>query len=221
MLKRFYTTIIFQLFFFSIVLNAQQTSPNVILIMADDLGWGDASYNGSIYTTPNLDKMAANGIQFNRFYSASAVSSPTQASVLTGRNPERIGLVHANQGRLGKNEITIAEVLKSNGYTTSHFGKWHSFKEGAVKDQLTRLPVAPNPATNLLKTDVAKYIDKALTYTINNIQGSTVLSGNFAADHQSTVELDLADFENGMYIIQLKAKNQRMVTAKFMMAKNY
>jgi arylsulfatase A-like enzyme len=66
------------------------TKPNVILIMADDLGWGDTGYNGNkVIKTPHLDKMAAEGLQMNRFYSASAVCSPTRASVLTGRNPFR------------------------------------------------------------------------------------------------------------------------------------
>lgn len=98
---------------------------NIILIMADDLGWGDTGYNGSIYATPNLDAMAANGIKFNRFYSASAVCSPTRASVLTGRNPYRLGIPNANTGRLEADETTLAEVLQANGYTTGMFGKWH------------------------------------------------------------------------------------------------
>ncbi|MBT5624382.1 MAG: sulfatase-like hydrolase/transferase, partial [Proteobacteria bacterium] len=70
--------------------------PNVILMMADDLGWGDVGYNGNAtIKTPHLDQMAADGIQFNRFYSASSVCSPTRASCLTGRDPFRTGVFNA------------------------------------------------------------------------------------------------------------------------------
>ncbi|MCL3779367.1 N-acetylgalactosamine 6-sulfate sulfatase [Prolixibacteraceae bacterium JC049] len=100
--------------------------PNVILIMADDLGWGDTGYNGNpVIKTPYLDQMANEGIRFNRFYSVSAVCSPTRCSVLTGRNPFRSGVFHANQGILRPEEVTIPELLKEKGYSTGHFGKWH------------------------------------------------------------------------------------------------
>ncbi len=105
---------------------AAQDTPNIILIMADDLGWGDTGFNGSeTVKTPNLDQLAGAGIQFNRFYSASAVCSPTRASVLTGRNPYRTGVFSANQGILRPEEITLPEVLGESGYTSGHFGKWH------------------------------------------------------------------------------------------------
>lgn len=101
-------------------------SPNIILIMTDDQGWGDVGYNGHPYLqTPNLDQMANDGVEFKRFYAASAVCSPTRASVLTGRNPERMGICYANCGHLKKEEITLAELVKERGYTTGHFGKWH------------------------------------------------------------------------------------------------
>ncbi|MEN8248296.1 MAG: sulfatase-like hydrolase/transferase [Bacteroidota bacterium] len=106
--------------------SVEAKKPNIILLMADDLGWGDTGYNGNeIIKTPSLDKMAKEGIRFNRFYSASAVCSPTRASVLTGRNPFRTGVFFANQGILRPEEITIPELLKEEGYATGHFGKWH------------------------------------------------------------------------------------------------
>ena len=105
---------------------SQAAFPNVILMMADDLGWGDVAYNGHPdILTPNLDSMAAAGIRFDRFYSASAVCSPTRASVLTGRHPNRMGITYANVGSMPDAEITIAEAVKTMGYTTGHFGKWH------------------------------------------------------------------------------------------------
>lgn len=101
-------------------------SPNIILIMADDLGWGDVGFNGNeMIQTPALDGMAQNGLVLRRFYAASAVCSPTRASVLTGRHPERYGITHANTGHMKKEELTLAELVKVQGYTTGHFGKWH------------------------------------------------------------------------------------------------
>ncbi len=100
--------------------------PNVIMIMCDDLGWGDVGFNGNtVIKTPHLDEMASEGLQLNRFYSASAVSSPTRFSCLTGRNPYRSGVFNANAGILRPEEVTIPELLKEEGYTTGHFGKWH------------------------------------------------------------------------------------------------
>lgn len=100
--------------------------PNVILIMTDDLGWYDVGFNGNKeIITPNLDRLANQGVIFDRFYAASAVCSPTRASVLTGRNPLRMNIPTANQGHLLEEEITIPEILKENGYATGHFGKWH------------------------------------------------------------------------------------------------
>lgn len=105
---------------------AQKTKPNIILIMCDDLGWGDTGFNGNTkIKTPNVDFLAGKGITFNRFYSASAVCSPTRGSCLTGRNPYRYGIPTANKGHMKKEEITIAELLKDQGYNTGHFGKWH------------------------------------------------------------------------------------------------
>lgn len=94
--------------------------------MADDLGWGDVGFNGNeVVQTPSLDQLAASGIVLERFYSASAVCSPTRASVLTGRNPIRVGVPTANAGHLRQEERTIAEFLQETGYATGHFGKWH------------------------------------------------------------------------------------------------
>ncbi len=112
---------------------AGNQSPNIILIMADDLGWGDTGFNGHEHIkTPNMDKLASDGVIFDRFYSASAVSSPTRFSVLTGRNPYRSGIFTANKGILRQEEITIPEMIKAKGYRSGHFGKWHL---GTLTDQ--------------------------------------------------------------------------------------
>ena len=102
-----------------------QDRPNVVLIMADDLGWGDPSLNGGWIVMPTLQAIADNGLRFDRFYSAGSVCSPTRASCLTGRNPYRLGITGANRGRLSKDETPLSEVLDDAGYATGHFGKWH------------------------------------------------------------------------------------------------
>ena len=100
-------------------------APNIILIMSDDQGWGDTGYNGHPFVkTPNLDEMASASLRMDRFYAAAPVCSPTRGSVLTGRNPNRINIL--NHGHyLRRFEVTIADVLKKQGYVTGMFGKWH------------------------------------------------------------------------------------------------
>ncbi|MCH2182589.1 MAG: sulfatase-like hydrolase/transferase [Mariniblastus sp.] len=105
---------------------ADDPRPNVILIMADDMGWGDTGYYGHPWLkTPHLDQMAKDGIRFDRFYAGAPVCSPTRGSVLTGRHPFRYGIQFANQGHVKAEERTLAEILKAAGYRTGHFGKWH------------------------------------------------------------------------------------------------
>jgi arylsulfatase A-like enzyme len=93
--------------------------------MADDQGWGDVAYNGHpVLKTPHLDEMAASGLRFDRFYAAAPVCSPTRGSVMTGRHPNRFGCFTWGH-TLRPQETTIAEALKTAGYATGHFGKWH------------------------------------------------------------------------------------------------
>lgn len=99
--------------------------PNIILVMADDQGWGDMGYNAHpVIKTPNFDEMAKTGLRFDRFYAAAPVSSPTRGSVMTGRHPNRYGCFSWGK-TIRPQEITVAEALKNAGYVTGHFGKWH------------------------------------------------------------------------------------------------
>jgi len=99
--------------------------PNIVLVMADDQGWGDMSYTGHpVIKTPNFDEAAATGLRFDRFYAAAPVCSPTRASVLTGRHPNRMGVFQWGFP-MRPQEITLPEALKTVGYATGHFGKWH------------------------------------------------------------------------------------------------
>ncbi len=100
--------------------------PNIIVVVADDLGWNDIGYHGSEINTPSIDKLAREGIQLDRFY-VHSVCSPTRAALLTGRYPSRYGILSP----LGDEQVfpsgtkTIAELLKQNGYETAISGKWH------------------------------------------------------------------------------------------------
>lgn len=131
------------------VLRAQNTRPNIICILADDLGYGDISVlNGeSKIKTPNIDKLASQGITFTNAHSASAVCSPTRYGILTGRYPWRSKLKSGVLGLydpplIDNSRLTIAQLLKQNGYRTACIGKWHlgwdwPLKNGALfKDSL-------------------------------------------------------------------------------------
>lgn len=99
--------------------------PNILLIMADDQGYGDTAYTGHpLVKTPHLDAMAKAGLRFDRFYAAAPVCSPTRGSVMTGRHPNRFGCFQWGN-TLRPQEVTLAEALKNSGYVTGHFGKWH------------------------------------------------------------------------------------------------
>jgi arylsulfatase A len=104
--------------------------PNVVLVFADDLGYGDLGcYGAKGYTTPNLDRVAKEGVRFTDFYAAQAVCSASRAALLTGCYPNRVGILGAlgPAAKIGihKDEKTIADVLKPKGYATAAFGKWH------------------------------------------------------------------------------------------------
>ena len=104
--------------------------PNIILIYADDLGYGDLGvYGHPEIRTPNLNRMAAEGVKFTNFYSASSLCTPSRAALLTGRYPVRSGMVRVlfprEESGLPASEVTIAELLRGQGYRTACLGKWH------------------------------------------------------------------------------------------------
>ena len=99
--------------------------PNIVLCMADDQGWGDMGYyNHPFVKTPNFDAMSKVSLRLDRFYAAAPICSPTRASVLTGRHPHRSNVLSHGLS-MRPQEITIAAALKTVGYTTGHFGKFH------------------------------------------------------------------------------------------------
>ncbi len=132
---------------------APDRKPNIVFILADDLGWRDtALYGSTYYETPNIDQSATRGMMFRNAYAASPLCSPTRASIMTGLHPARIGittpsahlpqvilqqtlqekgpaihkaLIPNSVTRLKLEYITLGESFKAAGYRTAHFGKWH------------------------------------------------------------------------------------------------
>ena len=108
--------------------------PNFVIILCDDMGYGDLScYGNPTIQTPNIDRMAGEGMKLTQFYVGAAISTPSRSALLTGRLPVRNGMYGDRKGvlfpdskaGLGQDEITIAKVLRQNGYTTGCVGKWH------------------------------------------------------------------------------------------------
>lgn len=122
------------LILFALCSSLSAATPNIVIIYADDLGYGDLGcYGHPTIRTPNLDRMAAEGMRFTQFYSAAEVCTPSRAALLTGRYPIRSGMCHdqvrvlrsKSTGGLPHEEVTLAELLKDQGYRTACIGKWH------------------------------------------------------------------------------------------------
>src|SRR6056297_3122182 len=119
----------------------QESPPNIIFILADDMGYSQVGcYGSDYYQTPHIDNLASEGVIFTNAYAAAAVCSPTRASIMTGKTPARLHLTDFIPGDnrdifplsqpewqkyLPLEEVTFVELLKENNYNTAHFGKWH------------------------------------------------------------------------------------------------
>ena len=136
------TRLVAILLFGLLQLSFTATRPNIVLFLIDDLGWKDLGcYGSAYYKTPNIDRLAMEGVRFTDGYAASAVCSPTRAAILTGKYPARLMLTEwlpsgrwspkakLRSGRflraLPLEEITLAEAMRKGGYRTLHVGKWH------------------------------------------------------------------------------------------------
>ena len=130
-LRFIFTCLFLTLLLFVQTLPAAEQPPNIIIILADDLGYGDiGTYGAKLIRTPNIDQMAREGMYFSNFYASANVCTPSRASLLTGRYAIRMGLANKtieeeDDRGLPVNEVTVAEELKKNGYSTAIIGKWH------------------------------------------------------------------------------------------------
>ncbi|MBX2877785.1 MAG: sulfatase-like hydrolase/transferase [Saprospiraceae bacterium] len=155
------------------------STPNIILLIADDLGYADLGCYDGLPSTPNLDRLANDGIRFTDFYAAAPNCSPSRAGLLTGRSPSRIGVYNylpaGHPMHLRAKEITIAELLKEKNYRTGQFGKWH----------LSSLP--PYEALGQPQPDEQGF-DHSLG-TTNNAQPSHLNPVNFVRNGQEVGEI--------------------------------
>ena len=109
---------------------ASPSKPNIIFVVADDMGFKDTGHGGNpIVRTPHLDRMAAEGLRFDNFYSAAGTCSPGRMAILTGRAPLRARMT-TTVGAMQEGEVTVAAALKTAGYETGHFGKWGLGRDG-------------------------------------------------------------------------------------------
>ena len=129
----------FAALFFVIGTVDAQSKPNVVLFFIDDLGWTDIGVNGSTFhETPNIDALAASGVNFKRSYAANPVCSPTRAALMTGKAPQRVGItqwISSDKVSLALSEVTIGEAFLEAGYRTGYIGKWHLGKLDNVQPQ--------------------------------------------------------------------------------------
>jgi arylsulfatase A-like enzyme len=147
------------LFFFPLIGKAQQNAsakPNVVIVVIDDMGWKQLScYGSNFYKSPNIDRLAESGVRFTSAYSSAPVCSPTRAALMTGKYPARLHLTDYIPGTnptdrtlltpdwqkyLPVEEVTIAEIMKSAGYRTALFGKWHLSKDKSGPESLPNNP---------------------------------------------------------------------------------
>lgn len=156
--------------------------PNIVLLLADDLGWADVSFNGGAIETPNIDRISQEGVRLDRFYVA-PICSPTRAGLLTGRYPIRFGAMRAvfppwRQGGMDTSETTIADVLGAAGYEhRGVFGKWHlghsDVKYHPLRRGFTEFYGHYNGAIDYFTHDREGEVDWHAGYEPNDDQGYT------------------------------------------------
>ena len=160
--------------------------PNVLIILADDLGWSQLGcYGSSFYDTPNIDKLALRGIKFNNAYSSASICSPTRAAIMTGKYPARLGLTDFIPGNSPKNkplltpdnwikylpleQVTIAEKMKSQGYMTGFFGKWHLSREKQPPKSLMHNPNKQGFTESFVTYKPSRWLRCYMTKNIVNV----------------------------------------------------
>ena len=152
----FITALVNTVFVSPVLANQNSSKPNVVIVVIDDMGWEQLGcYGSSFYKSPNIDKLAESGVRFTNAYASAPVCSPTRAALMTGKYPARLHLTDFIPGSdpqdktlltpqwqkfLPLEEVTIAEILKAEGYKTAIFGKWHLSKEKYGSESLSNNP---------------------------------------------------------------------------------
>ena len=129
MMKKMVAVLAFSLLLPKLLSAAATDRPNIVILVADDLGYADTGYRGSEIETPSLDRLAAEGMDIQRFYTA-PICSPTRAALMTGRNPNRLGVAYSvllpwSSGGVHTSEQFMSESFQAAGYQTAIVGKWH------------------------------------------------------------------------------------------------
>lgn len=146
----------------------EQTQPNIIFLLADDLGYGDLScYGSQSIETPNIDALACRGMRFTQFYAGSAVCSPSRASLLTGKFPLRFNVrqhFRDSTDHLSSEAVTIPKLLKQVGYETCHIGKWHlgGLRLSDLERRNNNRPALPGP------------MQQGFNHYLTNIEGKPI-----------------------------------------------
>ncbi len=130
--------------FIPLVSYAAERPPNVVIVFVDDMGYGDVGcFGNKVIRTPNIDRMAKEGVRFTDFYVAQAVCSASRTALLTGCYPNRLGILGAlgpaSRNGIHDRETTIATMLKKKGYATAIYGKWHLGHHAAIPADPTRV----------------------------------------------------------------------------------
>jgi arylsulfatase A-like enzyme len=160
---------------------AAAKQPNIVIVVADDMGWGDSgTFGNELIQTPNMDRLASEGVKLTQCYSACGVCSPSRSAMLTGRTPYRNGVYRHLSGKedayLRASEITYPELLKEIGYETCHVGKWHLLSQ-------TQFDNSEYPQPNEQGFDYAMY-------TQNNAEPSHKNPVNFFRNGEAVGELE-------------------------------
>jgi arylsulfatase A len=157
----------------------QQKKPNIVFILIDDMGWPDvACYGSKFHETPNIDRLASEGMKFTDAYAACPVCSPTRASIMAGQYPARVGItdfipghwrpyekliVPENRLQLPLESVTLGEVFKQQGYSTCHIGKWHLGGKGYSPDK-QGFDKVPLGVKNRNDKQVSGFTDEAIKF---------------------------------------------------------
>ncbi|MDG2396281.1 MAG: arylsulfatase [Flavobacteriaceae bacterium] len=186
-----------------------KTPPNIIIIYTDDLGYGDVSaYNKGKLKTPNIDKLANEGIRFNNGYSSSATCSPSRYALLTGTYPwrnSRAKIITGGSLIINKNEMTLPKILKTKGYQTGIVGKWHLGLGSGKIDYNSKISPGPNEVGFDYSYIMADTQDRVPSVYIEN--GYVV-----NLDRNDPIEVN---FENNDYGLPTGKKNPELLTMKW------